>query len=59
MKKVNAKSLYFTSISRKSNHLAPAVKTLDGAIQRTNNYPANSAIGFPNTCPLDSDLFGG
>ena len=34
-------------------------KTLDSAIQRTNNYPANSAIGFPNTCPLDSDLFGG
>ena len=59
MKEVNAKSLYFTSISRKSNHLAPAVKTLDSAIKRRNNYPGNSAIGFPNTCPLDRDLSGG
>ena len=39
---------------------APVVQTLDSAIHRiTNHYPLDSAIGFPNTYPLDSDLSGG
>ena len=38
---------------------APVVQTLDSAIKRINHYPADSVIGFPNTCPLDSELSGG
>ena len=39
---------------------APIVQTLDSAIHRiTNHYPLDSAIGFSNTYPLDSDLSGG
>ena len=29
------------------------------APDRINNYPVDSAIGFPNIYPLDSDLSGG
>ena len=40
--------------------LAPVVQTLhDSAIQSINIYSLDSAIGFPNTYPLDSDLSGG
>ena len=39
--------------------LAPVVQKLDSAIHRINLYPADNAIGFPNTYPLDSDLSGG
>ena len=38
---------------------APVVQKMDNAIHRTNHYPLYSAIGFPNTYPLDSDLSGG
>ena len=38
---------------------APVVQEVDSAIHRINQYPLDSEIGFPNTCPLDSDLFGG
>ena len=58
-KKVNAKSFYFTSLARKSHHLALVVQTLDSAIQRINPYPGDSVIGSPDTYPLDSDLFSG
>ena len=37
-------------------YLAPVVQIVDNAIQRINVYPLNSAICFPNTYPLDSDL---
>ena len=57
--KVNAKSFYFTSLARKSHHLAPVVQTLDSVIHRINHYPADSVIDFRNTYPLDSDLSGG
>ena len=40
-------------------YLAPVVQTLDSAIHRIKHYPVDSAIGFPNTYPLDSDLSGG
>ena len=39
--------------------LAPVVLKMDNAIHRINHDPVDSAIGFPNTCPLDSYLFGG
>ena len=40
-------------------YLAEVVQKVDNAIDRINLYPLYSAIGFPNTCPLDSDLSGG
>ena len=45
--------LKLTWITRNVNDQAQVV-----AIQRINLYPVDSAIGFPNTYPLDSDLFG-
>ena len=39
--------------------LALVVQKMDKAIHRINLYPLNSAIGFPDTYPLDSDLSGG
>ena len=50
------KSLYFTSLARKSHHLAPVVQTLDSAIHRINHYPEDSVIDFRNTYPLDSAI---
>ena len=38
---------------------APVVQKVDSATQRINLYPKDSAIGFPNTYPLDGDLSGG
>ena len=38
---------------------APVVQKVDSAIQRINIYPLDSAIGFPDTYPLDRDLSGG
>ena len=38
---------------------APVVQTLDSAIHQIKIYPLDNAIGFPNTYPQDSDLFGG
>ena len=43
----------------KDKELAPVVQTLDSAIHQIKIYPADNAIGFPNTYPLDSDLSGG
>ena len=37
----------------------PVVQKVDSAIHLVNLYPLNSAIGFPCTYPLDSDLSGG
>ena len=38
---------------------APVVQKVESAIHRINLYPMDSAIGFPNTYPLESDLSGG
>ena len=38
---------------------APVVQKVDNTIHRINNYPVDSAIGFPNIYPLNSDLCGG
>ena len=35
---------------------APVAQKVGNAIHRMNHYPVDSAIGFPNTYPLDSDL---
>ena len=37
---------------------APVIQKVDNAIHRI-VYPLDSAIAFPNTYPLDSDLSGG
>ena len=45
-----------------NKHQAPVVqKVVDNAIQWIiiNLYPVDSSIGFPNTYPMDSDLYGG
>ena len=42
-----------------ANHLASVVQRLDSAFHRTNLYPVDIAISFPNGYPLDSDLSGG
>ena len=38
---------------------APIAQKVDSAIHWINLYPVNSAIGFPKTYPLDSDLSDG
>ena len=40
-------------------HLASVVLRLDSALHQINLYPVDSAITFPHTYPLDSDLSGG
>ena len=37
------------------HYLAPVVQKVDSAIQRIHLYPAESAIGFPKTYPLQVD----
>ena len=39
--------------------MAPVIQKVDSATHRINLSPLDSAIGFPNTYPLDSDLSGG
>ena len=39
--------------------LALVVQKVDSTIHRINLYSLDSAIGFPNTYPLDGDLSGG
>ena len=36
--------------------LTPVVQKVDNTIHRINHYPLDSAIGFPNTYAVDSDL---
>ena len=46
-------------VNKSIHHLAPVVQTFDSAIRWINIYPVDSAIGFPNTYLLDSDLSDG
>ena len=55
-KKVNTKSFYFTSLARKSHHLALVVQMLDSVMHWINHYPGDSVIDFRNTYPLDSAI---
>ena len=36
--------------------LASVVQTLDSAVHRINNYPADSVVDFRNTYPVDSPI---
>ena len=45
--------------SQMSKNQAMVVQKEDSAIQQINRYSPDSAISFPNTYPLDSDLSGG
>ena len=38
---------------------APVVRKADSVVHWINNYPLDSAIGFPNTYRMDSDLSDG
>ena len=38
---------------------APVVQKVDSAIRWINHYAVDSAIGFPDPYPLDSDLSNG
>ena len=38
---------------------APVVRKVDSVIHWISYYQLDSAIGYRNTYPLDSDLFGG
>jgi len=40
-------------------HQAWVVQNVDKAIHQINHYPVESVVCFVNTCPLESDLFGG
>ena len=39
--------------------MIPVVQKVDSATHWINHYPLDTAIGFPNTHPLNSDLSGG
>ena len=48
--------LRVTRGARNPNLQVPVVRKVDNAIHRINHYPVESAIGFPDTYPMDSDL---
>ena len=41
------------------NLQVPVVLKVDTAIHQINHYPVDSAIGFPDTYPVDGDLSSG
>lgn len=43
-------------IKKCSKPLASVVQKLDNSINQTNLCPVDSAIGFPNTYPVENDL---
>ena len=46
------------AIGSPNTYQAPVVQKMASAIRWINLYPVDSAIGFPNTYPLGSDLSG-
>ena len=50
--------LFSSTSSEKEDVLVPVVQKADNTVHRINHYPLDSAISFPNTYPLDSDLKG-
>ena len=50
--------LFCSTSSEKEDVLAPVVQKADNTVHRIDHYPLDSAISFPNTYPLDSDLKG-
>ena len=62
LRKRNITQRFVSSISLVNIHsqiLSPVVQKVDNAIHWINPYPLNGTIDFPNTYPLDGDLFGG
>ena len=55
----STRSFSENDVVAKTSYQAPVAQKLDSAIHRIKIYPVDNVIGFPNTCPLDSDLFGG
>ena len=51
------KGVNFTIVS--TTLLAPVVQLVDNTNHHINLYPLDSAIGFPNTYPLDGNLSSG
>ena len=43
----------------KVSHQAPVVYKMDNIIHLISQYLLDNKTGFPNTYPLDSDLYGG
>ena len=55
-------SHFFLRVTRgahNSNLQVPVVLKVDTAIHQINHYPVDSAIGFPDTYPVDGDLSSG
>ena len=48
-----------TAVTPKKKEQAPIVRKVDSVGHRIILYPVDSAIGFPNTYPLDRDLSDG
>ena len=46
---------FWNSREREQKTLASVDQKVDTAVHQINLYPVDSAIGFPNTYPLDSD----
>ena len=57
-KKENLKH-FLTSNPESDGAQAPVVQWVDNAIHQRKLYPLDSAIGFPDTYQLHSDLSGG
>ena len=55
---INCSVLFCSTSSEKEDVLVPVVQKADNTVHRINHYPLDSAISFPNTYPLDSDLKG-
>ena len=51
--------IFSSSLSQHMTCLAPVVQKVNSIIHRINLSPLDSAIGFPNTYSLDSDLSDG
>ena len=49
---------FWNSREGEQKTLASVDQKVDTAIHQINLYPVDSAIGFPNTYPLDRDLSG-
>ena len=58
LKKIERTSSWLSAVPSPRD-LDSVVQKVDSAIHQINHYSLDSAIGFANTCPLDSDLSGG
>ena len=55
----NWKCWQFLGVVDRCNHQAPVVQTFDSTLHQIKICLVDSAIVFPNTYPLESDLSGG